>query len=80
MDWPGPWNRFAHERISPPMSRADAVQKISDWLIDQGLSEGGYDDLLAGFCEKLNSAGIIVQRSMMAMRTLHPTMDARGFV
>lgn len=62
------------------MSRADAVQKISDWLIDQGLSEGGYDDLLAGFCEKLNSAGIIVQRSMMAMRTLHPTMDARGFV
>jgi len=62
------------------MSTPDAVQEISDWLIDQGLSEGGYDDLLAGFCEKLNSAGIIVQRSMMAMRTLHPTIDARGFV
>ena len=62
------------------MSTADAVQKISDWLIGQGLSEGGYDELLAGFCERLNEAGIHVQRSMLAMRTLHPTIDARGFI
>jgi adenylate cyclase len=62
------------------MSTADSVQKISDWLIDQGLSEGGYDELLAGFCERLNEAGIYVERSMLAMRTLHPTIDARGFI
>ena len=62
------------------MSTADAVQDISDWLIGQGLDDGGYDDLLDGFCERLNAGGIPVQRSMMAMRTLHPTIDARGFV
>lgn len=62
------------------MSTADAVQEISDWLIGQGLSDGGYDELLKGFCDRLNTAGITVQRSMMALRTLHPTIDARGFV
>jgi len=62
------------------MSTADAVQEISDWLIGQGLSEGSYDQLLAAFSERLNEAGIVVQRSMMALRTLHPTIDARGFV
>lgn len=62
------------------MSSTDAVQKISDWLIAQGLSDGGYADLLDGFCERLNEAGIHVQRSMLAMRTLHPTIDARGFI
>tara|TARA_R110002126_G_scaffold19489_15_gene73089 strand:- start:1056 stop:2261 length:1206 start_codon:yes stop_codon:yes gene_type:complete len=62
------------------MSAADPVQKISDWLMEQGLSEGSYDALLAGFCERLNDAGIPVQRSMLAMRTLHPTIDARGFI
>lgn len=62
------------------MSIADPVQEISDWLIGQGLGEGGYDALLAGFCERLNAGGISVQRSMIAMRTLHPSIDARGFV
>lgn len=62
------------------MSSVDPVQEISDWLIGQGLGEGGYDELLAGFCERLNDGGIFVQRSMIAMRTLHPSIDARGFV
>lgn len=58
----------------------DPVQDISDWLIGQGLDDGGYDELLFGFCERLNDGGILVQRSMVAMRTLHPSIDARGFV
>lgn len=62
------------------MTATDAVQEISDWLIGQGLADGGYDDLLDQFCERLNAGGISVQRSMMAMRTLHPTIDARGFI
>jgi adenylate cyclase len=62
------------------MSTADSIQKISDWLMEQGLSEGDYGELLAEFCERLNDAGIHVERSMMAMRTLHPTIDARGFI
>jgi adenylate cyclase len=62
------------------MSTADAIQDISDWLMEQGLSEGDYGELLSEFCERLNAAGIHVMRSMMAMRTLHPTIDARGFI
>ena len=62
------------------MSTADAIQDISDWLMEQGLSEGDYGEVLSGFCERLNAAGIHVNRSMMAMRTLHPTIDARGFI
>lgn len=62
------------------MSSDDAIQKISDWLITQGLSEGTYEDLIDGFCQRLNEAEIPVERSMLAMRTLHPTIDARGFI
>ena len=59
---------------------ADSVQDISDWLIDQGLRDGNYDDVLAAFCERLNAAGIPVRRSMLAMRTLHPEIDARSLI
>jgi adenylate cyclase len=62
------------------MSTAAAIQNISDWLMKQGLSEGDYGELLSEFCERLNAAGIHVERSMMAMRILHPTIDARGFI
>lgn len=62
------------------MNMDDPVQEISDWLIGQGLDEGSYGELLEGFCERLNDGGILVQRSMIAMRTLHPSIDARGFV
>ena len=41
---------------------------------------GDYDDVLVGFNERLNTAGIPVVRSMLAMRTLHPTIDARSLI
>ena len=31
------------------MSTADAIQDISDWLMEQGLSEGDYGEVLSGF-------------------------------
>lgn len=62
------------------MSTPETIQEISDWLIGQGLDDGGYAELLSGFCERLNDGGIGVQRSLIAMRTLHPSIDARGFV
>lgn len=59
---------------------SDSVQEISDWLVDEGLSRGTYDDLLTGFCERLNRGGIPVERSLLAMRTLHPTIDAHSLI
>ena len=62
------------------MTGEHSVQAISDWLIDQGLLAGDYDDVLVGFNERLNTADIPVVRSMLAMRTLHPTIDARSLI
>jgi hypothetical protein len=42
------------------MTGEHSVQAISDWLIDQGLLAGDYDDVLVGFNERLNTAGIPV--------------------
>lgn len=62
------------------MTAKDPVQKISDWLIEQGLQAGNYDDVLVGFCAQLCNANIPVIRSMLAMRTLHPSIDARSLI
>ena len=56
------------------------VQQISDWLISQGLEAGTYDDILVEFSERLDDAGFGLRRSMLAMRTLHPTIDARSLI
>jgi hypothetical protein len=62
------------------MTETSVVQQISDWLIARGLEAGSYDDLLTGFCERLDAGGFGLRRSMMAMRTLHPTIDARSLI
>ena len=62
------------------MTAQDPVQNISDWLIEQGLERGDYDDVLVGFCAQLCNADIPVNRSMLAMRTLHPSIDARSLI
>lgn len=56
------------------------VQRISNWLIDQGLASAGFEPILSGFCERLVDAGVGLWRGMIAMRTLHPSVDAETFV
>mgnify|MGYP002629762430 CR=1 FL=1 len=59
---------------------AEIIQDISNWLIDQGLQGGEFEAILSGFCERLALAGMYMQRAMIGMRTLHPSVDANTFV
>ena len=56
------------------------IQGISDWLITQGLESAGFESILSGFADRLNSLGMQIQRGMIAMRTLHPSVDAVDYV
>jgi adenylate cyclase len=58
----------------------EIVQRISNWLIDQGLMGSDFETILSGFCEKLADAGVTFQRAMIGMRTLHPSVDAKTFI
>lgn len=56
--------------------RSQAVQKISDWLIDQGLAGTGIESLFQGFCEQLAQAGVPIWRAHLTVSTLHPMFEA----
>jgi adenylate cyclase len=56
------------------------IQGISDWLISQELESAGFESILSGFADRLNSLGLQIQRGMIAMRTLHPSVDALDYV
>lgn len=70
---------------SPAATREDGVldsaevQAVSNWLIDQGLMGAGFESMLSGFCERVAAAGVPLQRGLIAMRTLHPSVDAQTF-
>jgi GNAT superfamily N-acetyltransferase len=56
------------------------VQQISDWLVRQGLRGADFESVVAGFCERLVAAGLPLARGMLAMRTLHPEIDAHSLI
>ncbi|MCP4327624.1 MAG: adenylate/guanylate cyclase domain-containing protein [Alphaproteobacteria bacterium] len=59
-------------RIGP-----EQVQAISDWLIEAALATVPLSDLVEGFCERLNAAGMALRRVSVGARVLHPTHDSR---
>ena len=57
-------------------AEAEGIQAISDWLIREGLLSAEFEDILTEFCERLVAFGMPLQRVMIGMRTLHPSIDA----
>jgi adenylate cyclase len=53
-----------------------AIQKISDWLVDQGLAGIGIEALFQGFCERLVQAGMPIWRAHLTVSMLHPMFEA----
>ena len=51
---------------------------LSAWLIDAGLDGLDQSGLVAGYCERLVSAGLPLWRASMGADTLHPLIDAQG--
>ena len=52
---------------------------IASWLTEQGLEGASQEELLGGYCAKLLSAGIPVQRVHVAQRAFHPQFGSIGF-
>ena len=59
---------------------ADLERELVDWLVAAGLGSPDEQDLLDGFCVRLNEAGFGLSRAYIASEILHPLHDARGFV
>jgi len=54
------------------------IDGVADWLMTQALSEVTLENLLDGCCARLAAAGVPLERSHIAFRTLHPLFHAIG--
>lgn len=55
------------------------IGEISAWVTEEGLKGLTEAELLAGFCERCRSAGLLIDRGMALMDTLHPVHEGRAF-
>ena len=57
----------------------EKIQALSDWLVAQGLGTPDPIALHAGFCERVVALGVPLLRGLVAVRTLHPRVDAVSY-
>ncbi|MDQ0315843.1 adenylate/guanylate cyclase domain-containing protein [Amorphus orientalis] len=60
----------------PPDSHA--IQQLSDWLVEQGLTRDNLDVLIQGFCEGVAALDIPLVRMHISIAALHPTVKGYG--
>ena len=53
---------------------------LAAWLNEAGLTGRSEIDLVVGFCERLSSGGVPVQRCFVGIDTLHPVHEGRAVV
>lgn len=61
-----------------PEEALRAVVAIRDWLLGEARISRDFPAILSGLCERLNAAGVPVDRGAMAIRTLHAQLAAVG--
>lgn len=54
------------------------VTEIASWLAPHGLTNASQEELLEGYCARLVSSGVPVQRVHVAQRALHPVFGGLG--
>ena len=54
--------------------------ELAAWLNEAGLTGQSEIDLVAGFCERLRSGGVPIQRCFVGIDTLHPVHEGRAVV
>jgi adenylate cyclase len=52
---------------------------LMNWLVSQGLTGLPEIDLIRGFCERCRAEGLELSRGLVAIDTLHPIFEGRGF-
>ncbi|ADY67744.1 adenylate/guanylate cyclase domain-containing protein [Agrobacterium tumefaciens] len=55
------------------------IERIFDWLAQQGLRGASESILLGGFCAACRDAGLPIDRSLALIDTLHPVHEGRAF-
>ena len=65
-------------KLAPPTQVNQSDELVAYWLMTQALSEVTLQDLLDGCCARLAAAGVPLERSHIAFRTLHPLFHAIG--
>jgi adenylate cyclase len=55
------------------------IQRIGDWLVQEGLAGLPEPDLLDGFCLRAREGGLPLSRGLIVVDTLHPIYEGRVF-
>lgn len=55
------------------------IDELADWLMEQALRDSDLTEIVSGCCERLQSAGVGLQRCFLGFSTLHPLYRAVGF-
>lgn len=55
-------------------------EDIGHWIIDQGLRGASFDEIMLGFCRRMQAEGYPLRRVSISLRTLHPRYGAHSFV
>ena len=56
------------------------IEKISAWVTEYALAGASETELLHGFCERANRAGLPVSSAVAVVDTLHPIWEGRAFL
>ncbi len=64
------------DECTTPECWEDAIQAVSDWMIEKTLGPIDLQELLDGMCQHLIEAGLPLSRGHAAMNTLHPMYQA----
>lgn len=56
-----------------------ATEALISWVTEAGLEGKAEADLLQGFCERANAAGLPLARALVLVDTLHPVYEGRVF-
>ncbi|MDK1386190.1 adenylate/guanylate cyclase domain-containing protein [Sinorhizobium sp. 8-89] len=55
------------------------IRELILWTSEQGIRGSEEPELLAGFCERCQEAGIPIERALGLIDTLHPEIEGRSF-
>ena len=56
------------------------LQKLSTWLMDQGVRDTPVREFVIGFCERLRDGGVPIERFSFGGMILHPVFGANQIV
>jgi adenylate cyclase len=57
----------------------EEIAALTAWIAEAGLAGQTETELVQGFCQKLNAAGLPIARAIVLMDTLHPIYEGRAF-